>query len=85
MQVRVAVCNIVYKKALRLSQRALSETPPGKVVNLVSNDVARFDYTSVFLMGLFTAPLMVIAAGYILWYEIQLNYSLRYNNVIKSK
>lgn len=67
MKVRVAVCSVIYRKALRLSQTALGETAPGKVVNLLSNDVNRFDIVSLFLNAMWTAPLMAIISGYLLW------------------
>lgn len=71
MKVRVAVCSIIYRKALRLSQAALGQTSPGKVVNLLSNDVNRFDIVSLFLNAMWTAPLMTIIVAIILWQEIQ--------------
>ncbi|KAG4077286.1 hypothetical protein HA402_009915 [Bradysia odoriphaga] len=69
MKVRVAVCSIIYRKALRLSQTALGETALGKVVNLLSNDVGRFDIVSMFLHSMWSAPLMAIIVGYLLWIE----------------
>lgn len=58
-------------QSLQLSQRALSETAPGKLVNLLSNDVNRFDVISVVMHSWWTSPLMTICATYILWTEIQ--------------
>lgn len=70
MKVRVSVCSIIYRKALRLSQTALGQTAPGKVVNLLSNDVNRFDIVSLFLNAMWTGPLMTLIAGYLLWVEV---------------
>lgn len=70
MKVRVAVCSLIYRKALRLSQTALGETAPGKVVNLLSNDVNRFDMVTMFLNSMWTAPLLTIIVGILLWMEI---------------
>lgn len=70
MKVRVAVCSIIYRKALRLSQTALGETAIGKVVNLLSNDVNRFDLVSMFIHSMWTAPLMSIIVGYLLFIEV---------------
>lgn len=58
-------------QSLQLSQRALSDTAPGKLVNLLSNDVNRFDIISVVMHPLWTSPIMTIIAGFILWNEIR--------------
>lgn len=63
--------NNVYLKALRLSHAELENTSPGKVVNLLSNDVYRFDAMSMFLNAMWTAPLLVVTVGYLLWTEAQ--------------
>lgn len=59
----------MFRKALRLSQTALGETALGKVVNLLSNDVGRFDLVSMFIHSMWSAPLMAIIVGYLLWLE----------------
>lgn len=70
MKVRIAVCSVIYRKALRLSRTALGDTAPGKVVNLLSNDVNRFDIVSVFLHSMWSAPLLAIIVGVLLYLEI---------------
>ncbi|XP_055306890.1 ATP-binding cassette subfamily C member 4-like isoform X2 [Sitodiplosis mosellana] len=69
MKVRVAVCSLIYRKSLRLSQTALGETSPGKVVNLLSNDVNRFDWASFFFNSLWISPLLTFIVGCLLWKE----------------
>ncbi|KAL0104953.1 hypothetical protein PUN28_016533 [Cardiocondyla obscurior] len=69
-KVRVAVCSVVYRKALRLSKTALGETAPGKVVNLVANDVNRFDLVTIFIHHMWSAPLSALIVGYILYQEV---------------
>jgi ATP-binding cassette, subfamily C (CFTR/MRP), member 4 len=69
MKVRVAVCSLIYRKALKLSRTALGDTAPGKVVNLLSNDVSRFDMVSIFLHSMWSAPLLTIIVAYLLWRE----------------
>ena len=54
-----------------MSQTALGDTAPGKVVNLLSNDVNRFDIVSMFLNAMWTAPLMAMIVGYMLWVEVR--------------
>lgn len=56
---------------MRLSHTALGDTAPGKVVNLLSNDVNRFDIVSLVVNSMWNAPLMTIIAGYLLWREAQ--------------
>ena len=67
MRVRAACCSLIYRKSLRLSRTALGETAAGKVVNLLSNDVSRFDMVSIFLHVMWTAPLSAIIITYFLF------------------
>lgn len=57
-------------QSLRLSQTALGETAPGEVVNLLSNDVNRFDMISLLLNTLWTAPVLSIIVSCLLFAEI---------------
>lgn len=70
MRIRVAVCSLIYRKALRLSRTALGQTAPGKVVNLLSNDVSRFDLVSIFVNAMWSAPLLTIIIAVMLYLEI---------------
>lgn len=54
-------------QALRLSRTALSETASGKVVNLLSNDVSRFDIVSIFIHHMWVAPTSTLIVMYFLW------------------
>jgi ABC-type multidrug transport system fused ATPase/permease subunit len=67
MRVRAACCSLIYRKSLRLSRTALGETAAGKVVNLLSNDVSRFDMVSIFLHAMWTAPLSAAIITYFLF------------------
>ncbi|XP_055378030.1 ATP-binding cassette sub-family C member 4-like [Condylostylus longicornis] len=71
MKFRVAVCSLIYRKSLKLSRTALGDTAPGKVVNLLSNDVSRFDIFAVFINSMWSAPLLSIIVGVLLWNEIR--------------
>ncbi|XP_058800099.1 ATP-binding cassette sub-family C member 4-like isoform X2 [Phymastichus coffea] len=55
-QLKIGICSVVYRKALRLSSTALSETAPGKIVNLVASDVNRFGLVFLFLHYMWSAP-----------------------------
>ncbi|XP_043465526.1 ATP-binding cassette sub-family C member 4-like [Leptopilina heterotoma] len=68
-RIRVAICSLVYRKALKLSKTALEETARGKIVNLVANDVNRFDFVSIFIHYMWLAPLSALIIAYLLYSE----------------
>lgn len=68
-QVRVALCALMYKKTLRMSQKALCKTTTGKIVNLGATDVLRFDHFAAFVYYCLIGPIQCIVAATILWSE----------------
>ncbi|XP_060849436.1 ATP-binding cassette sub-family C member 4-like isoform X2 [Rhopalosiphum padi] len=69
MKMRVATCDLIYNKALRLKTNSL-ETTTGRIVNLMSNDVIRFDLTIVYIGYIFIGPIETIMVTYFLWKEV---------------
>jgi ATP-binding cassette subfamily C (CFTR/MRP) protein 4 len=57
-------------QALRLSKTALGETTVGQAVNLLSNDVARFDRTFLVMAFLVIAPVETMIIVYFMWSKI---------------
>lgn len=55
---------------LKLSQKSLSEATAGKVVNLLANDVQRFDFAATALHHFWVTPLVVASITYLLWREV---------------
>lgn len=69
MKVRIAICSVIYRKSLRLSSTALGDTSPGKIVNLLSNDVSRFDIVSIYIHSMWIAPILSCVVAYLLYQE----------------
>jgi ATP-binding cassette subfamily C (CFTR/MRP) protein 4 len=57
-------------QVLRLSKTALGETTVGQAVNLLSNDVARFDRTFLVMAFLVIAPVETMIILYLMWSKI---------------
>lgn len=64
MKMRVASCALIYRKALKLSKTSLAQTTIGQMVNLLSNDVARFEFTGQHIHNLWIAP---VECTFIMW------------------
>ncbi|XP_022909501.2 probable multidrug resistance-associated protein lethal(2)03659 [Onthophagus taurus] len=64
MRVRIAVSTLVYRKMLKLSKKSLGDTAAGKVVNLLANDVQRFDFVAIALHFFWISPFQVAIVTY---------------------
>ncbi|XP_063224295.1 probable multidrug resistance-associated protein lethal(2)03659 [Bacillus rossius redtenbacheri] len=67
LKIRVGVCSLIYRKSLRLTQTALGETTVGQVVNLLSNDVSRFETSLIHSQYLWVGPLQAVILTYFMW------------------
>ncbi|KAK7872348.1 hypothetical protein R5R35_002792 [Gryllus longicercus] len=67
MRVRVACCSLLYRKVLRLSRAAMDQTATGQIVNLMSNDVSRFDLAPQYLHWFWISIIQVPIVTYCLW------------------
>jgi len=81
MKVRVAMCSMIYRKALRLSRTALGDTTIGQVVNLISNDVGRLDVSVIHMHYLWLGPVEIGVVTWLMYREVnELEHELDYTN-----
>ncbi|KAG8432959.1 hypothetical protein GDO86_017285 [Hymenochirus boettgeri] len=67
LQLRAAIVGTVYKKALIISSAGRKESSAGEIVNLISTDVQKLMDLAACLNYMWSAPLTVIVAMYLLW------------------
>nr|AHK05652.1 ATP-binding cassette transporter sub-family C member 4 [Tigriopus japonicus] len=70
MRVRITLSALVYRKALKLSSAALGQSTVGQMVNLLANDVNRFDGACLFIHYLWAGPLQLLIVVYLTWNEM---------------
>ncbi|XP_050060625.1 probable multidrug resistance-associated protein lethal(2)03659 isoform X2 [Aphis gossypii] len=69
IKAKAACCSLIYRKTLCLSHKTFGETAVGQVINLISNDVNRFDCV-INVHYLWIGPLQIIIGIYFLWQDI---------------
>ncbi|XP_036147821.1 multidrug resistance-associated protein 4 [Monomorium pharaonis] len=70
MRIRIACSSLLYRKLLRLNRASMNQTGTGQIMNLLSNDVTRFDQSTTFLNYIWIMPFQIIIVGYIMWQKI---------------
>ncbi|XP_063985040.1 ATP-binding cassette sub-family C member 4-like [Diachasmimorpha longicaudata] len=72
MRLRIASSSLVYRKILKLSRTSANRITGGEIINLLSNDVARFDLVFTRLHYLWAMPIQSVAIAYLIWQNVQL-------------
>lgn len=55
---------------MKLNRIGLSQTESGQVINLMSNDVNRFDIAALYLNYIWVMPIVVPVVSYLVWQHI---------------
>ncbi|XP_014214767.1 probable multidrug resistance-associated protein lethal(2)03659 [Copidosoma floridanum] len=77
MKIRVACCSLIYRKLLKISRSAPdSKTSVGQIINLLSNDVNRLDYSVLSSHYLWISPIQTAIIAYLLYKEVDMAASL---------
>jgi ATP-binding cassette subfamily C (CFTR/MRP) protein 4 len=66
MEFRIACCSLIYRKLLKMRSTAIHRISLGQIVNLLSNDVERFDAAVTFFNFLWIGLLKIGIAAYYL-------------------
>ncbi|KAL0850177.1 hypothetical protein ABMA28_012050 [Loxostege sticticalis] len=67
LKVKIASSAILYRKLLRLNQVSCGDVAGGKLVNLLSNDVSRFDMGVMFMHYIWIIPIQAAVVLYFLY------------------
>ncbi|XP_030765293.1 probable multidrug resistance-associated protein lethal(2)03659 isoform X2 [Sitophilus oryzae] len=69
-KIRVATSALIYRKALKLNKSSLADTTVGQMVNLLSNDVGRFEVMTIHIHHLWIAPLETVIVLILIYYYV---------------
>jgi ATP-binding cassette subfamily C (CFTR/MRP) protein 4 len=64
MKVRIACSALIYRRCLKLKKSTLEKISVGQLINLLSNDVNRFDTAFLFAHTQWTGPVELIVGIY---------------------
>ncbi|CAF1122210.1 unnamed protein product [Adineta steineri] len=70
MHIRIALSSIIYKRLLSLPTSAIRKTTTGQIINLISNDVSKFEELFTIIHFMWAAPLEAIIVFIIIWKQI---------------
>lgn len=69
-KIRVGCSGLIYQKTLRLTKSQADEGENGRIINLLTNDIDKFDTALVELHDVLKGPLEVLAFSVVIYMEI---------------
>lgn len=70
IRVRVALSGLIYQKSLCLMKSSTEDGDSGKIVNLLTNDLAKFDYAFFLIHEIWKGPLQSLLYLMIIYTEV---------------
>jgi ATP-binding cassette subfamily C (CFTR/MRP) protein 4 len=70
INVRTALTALIFKKVLRVSKSSFEQTDVGQILNVLANDLYRFEDITTNLWALIIGPVVCIVGVYFVWYFI---------------
>ncbi|KAG1677893.1 Multidrug resistance-associated protein 4 [Nymphon striatum] len=70
LKIKVALGALIYRKVLKLSHESLNKTSVGQIINILSNDLQKFDLAIMYIHYVWIAPLQLLIVGWILWIKV---------------
>lgn len=70
---KTGVSSLIYRKCLRLSKTYIGKISTGKIVNMMSTDVAKFEAVVLWMHYLWVGPIQTILVTYLMYEEVSIN------------
>ncbi|XP_008210078.1 multidrug resistance-associated protein 4 isoform X1 [Nasonia vitripennis] len=70
MRISIAISSLVHRKILRLSISSSNEFNTGSIINILSNDVAKFEDVCMFWHYVWVLPIQGIVMAYFIWNNV---------------
>lgn len=69
-KLRVACSGLIYKKALRIAHSMAKDGQNGRIINMLSSDLARFEMAFTFLHEIWEGPLQLVLFSVVIYMQI---------------
>ncbi|XP_011505704.1 PREDICTED: multidrug resistance-associated protein 4-like [Ceratosolen solmsi marchali] len=70
MRVKIACSSLIYRKILKLSSASASQAGGGLIINLLSNDLAKFELFFLHLHYIWIMPFIITLITYLIWLQL---------------
>ncbi|XP_056631497.1 probable multidrug resistance-associated protein lethal(2)03659 [Diorhabda sublineata] len=74
MKIRIACSSLIFRKMMKFNRSALVNTTAGHLINLLSNDVSKFDESFVLVHYSWIGPIQVGVGSFLLYREIGIGF-----------